>query len=98
MFYPKAPGLKGLSAATAALVVEIADSSLSYDLGRKAGLYAAFGIAELWVIDAVTLQTRIHREPTPTGYRSVVDVPPSHRFVPGSAPVLAVVLSELELH
>jgi Uma2 family endonuclease len=98
VFYPKAPGLKALSAATAKLVVEIADSSLSYDLGRKAGLYAAFGIAELWVIDAVTLQTRIHREPTPTGYRSVVDMPPSHRLVPGSAPVLAVVLSELELH
>jgi len=80
------------------LVVEIADSSLSYDLGRKAGLYAAFGIAELWVIDAVTLQTRIHREPTPTGYRSVVDLPSSPRLVPGSAPALAVVLSALELH
>jgi Uma2 family endonuclease len=96
--YPKATGLKGLSAATAKLVVEIADSSLSYDLGRKAGLYAAFGIAELWVIDAVTLQTRIHREPTPTGYRSVVDLPSSQRLVPGSAPALAVILSELELH
>jgi Uma2 family endonuclease len=98
VFYPKVSGWKGLSAATARLVVEIADSSLSYDLGRKAGLYAAFGIAELWVIDAVTLQTRIHREPTPTGYRSVVDLPSSHRLVPGSAPALAVVLSVLELH
>jgi Uma2 family endonuclease len=98
VFYPKAPGLKGLSAATAMLVVEIADSSLAYDLGRKAGVYAAFGIAELWVIDAVTLQARIHREPTPTGYRSAVDLPPSQRLVPGSAPALTVVLSELELH
>src|ERR1700682_1309160 len=98
VFYPKAPGLKELSAATAKLVVEIADSSLSYDLGRKASLYAAFGIAELWVIDAVTLQTRIDRVPTPTGYRSVVDLPSSQRLVPGSAPALAVVLSRLELH
>ena len=98
VFYPQVSGWKGLSAATARLVVEIADSSRSYDLGRKAGLYAAFGIAELWVIDAVTLQTRIHREPTPTGYRSVVDLPSSPRLVPGSAPALAVVLSALELH
>jgi Uma2 family endonuclease len=97
VFYPKAIGLKGLSATTAALVVEIADSSLSYDLGRKAGLYAAFGIAELWVIDAVTLQTRIHREPTPTGYRSLLDLPASQRLVPDAAPALAVVLSELDL-
>jgi len=98
VFYPKGPGLAGLSAATAKLVVEVADSSLVYDLGRKAGLYAAFGIAELWVIDAVSLQTRIHQDPTPTGYRSIVDLPSTHRLVPASAPALAVVLSELELH
>jgi Uma2 family endonuclease len=96
--YPKAEGLKGLSAATARLVVEIADTSLGYDLGRKAGLYASFGIAELWVIDAVRLQTRIHRDPTPTGYRSVVDWPASQRLVPELAPALALLLSELELH
>jgi Uma2 family endonuclease len=97
IFYPKAGGWKGLSAATAKLVVEIADTSLSYDLGRKAGLYAGFGVAELWVINAVTREARIHREPTPTGYRSVVDFPPGQRLVPELAPALAVVLAELEL-
>jgi Uma2 family endonuclease len=97
VFYPKESGWKGLSAATARLVVEIADSSLAYDLGRKAGLYAGFGIAELWVINAVTLQTRIHRDPTQTGYASVVDVAPRERLVPQAAPALAVVLSELDL-
>jgi len=95
--YPKAAGLRGLSAGTATLVVEIADSSLAYDLGRKAGLYAAFGVAELWVIDAVTLQTRVHREPTQTGYRSVVDLSSSQPLVPRSTSALALVLSELGL-
>jgi Uma2 family endonuclease len=98
VFYPKAAGVRGLSAATARLVVEIADTSLSYDLGRKAGLYASFGIAELWVIDAVKLQTRVYREPTPTGYRSIVDQAANQRLVPESVPALAVVLAELELH
>jgi Uma2 family endonuclease len=70
-FYPKAAGLRGLTAATGLLVVEIADTSLGYDLGRKAALYANFGIVELWVIDAVKLDTHIHREPTPAGYRSI---------------------------
>ena len=98
VFYPKATGLKGLSASTATLVVEISDTSLAYDLGRKAGLYAAFGVVELWVINAVTLQTRIHREPTPTGYRSVVDFSASQRIVPTLTPALALVLSELDLH
>lgn len=97
VFYPKASGWKGLNAETAQLVVEVSDSSLGYDLGRKAGLYAGFGIAELWVIDAVKLATRIHRDPTPAGYRSIVDVPASQRLVPGSLPALAVTLAELDL-
>jgi Uma2 family endonuclease len=98
IFYPKVVGHRGLNPTTAKLVVEIADSSLAYDLGRKAGLYAIFGIAELWVVHAVKLETRIHREPTPTGYRSMIDLPPGERLVPSLIPSLAVTLSELELH
>jgi Uma2 family endonuclease len=97
VFYPKEGGWKGLRASTARLVVEIADSSLAYDMGRKAGLYASFGITELWVIHAVTLQTRIHRRPSPTGYRSIVDLPPTETLVPAAAPALAVKLAELDL-
>jgi Uma2 family endonuclease len=94
--YPKASGLAGLAAATALLVVEIADTSLGYDLGRKAALYAAFGVAELWVIDAVRLETRVHREPTPNGYRSIAVVSADRRVAPARVPALAVVLSELD--
>jgi Uma2 family endonuclease len=97
VFYPKEGGWKGLGASTARLVVEIADSSLAYDMGRKAGLYASFGIAELWVIHAVTLQTRIHREPSPSGYRSILDLPPTETLVPAAAPPLAVRLADLDL-
>jgi Uma2 family endonuclease len=98
VFYPKAVGIPGLKPGNVLLVVEIADSSLVYDLGQKARLYAAFGIAELWVINAVTLQTRVHRDPTPTGYRTIADLPPSERIAPLAAPDLAVTLAELELH
>jgi Uma2 family endonuclease len=45
------------------IVVGIADSSLEYDLGRKAQLYARFGVRELWVIDAVRLMTRTFPAP-----------------------------------
>jgi Uma2 family endonuclease len=98
VFYPTAGGLKELSGATARLVIEVADTSLSYDIGRKASLYAAFGIAELWVINAVKLLTRTHRQPTPTGYSSVRDWPSHQRLAPALVPDLAVTLSELELH
>jgi Uma2 family endonuclease len=57
VIYPRANGLRGLTGANVLLVVEIADSSLHYDTGRKAALYASFGIRELWVIDAIRLTT-----------------------------------------
>ena len=97
VFYPKEGGWAGLSAATARLVVEVADSGLHYDLGRKAGLYATFGITELWVIHAVKLDTRVHREPTLTGYRTILDLAPDQRLVPTLAPDLAVTLADLDL-
>jgi Uma2 family endonuclease len=98
VFFPKVSGIPGLGAATARLVVEISDTSLGYDLGRKAALYAGFGIGELWVIDAVRLTTRIHRDPAAAGYGSVIDVAAKERLVPQTVPALAVVLSELDLH
>jgi Uma2 family endonuclease len=98
VFYPKSSGIRGLAAATAKLVVEIADSSLGYDLGRKAALYAGFGIVELWVIDAVKLVAHIHRDPAEQGYRSVAAFAPDARLVPQALPGLAVTLGDLELH
>ena len=73
--YDKAVGLKGLNGATCLLAIEIADTSLAWDRGRKAAIYAAFGVAELWVVDAKRLETRVHLEPLPTGYRLVTDRP-----------------------
>ncbi len=98
VFYDKPTGIRGLKAETAHLVVEIADSSYAYDVGRKAALYASFGIKELWVIHAVRLETRIHRQPSPEGYRDIIDLAPDQALVPVFAPELAVKLSELELN
>jgi Uma2 family endonuclease len=97
VFYPKEVGWEGLNAETARLVVEVSDSSLGYDLGRKALLYAGFGIAELWVIDAVRLNTRTHRQPGSNGYATVQDFGPDQRLVPSAAPALAVTLGTLDL-
>ena len=86
VIYPRASGLRGLTAANVLLVVEIADSSLRYDIGRKAALYASFGIRELWVIDAVRLTTRVFREPAADGYREPRDFGPADRLAPLRAP------------
>jgi Uma2 family endonuclease len=98
VIYPRASGIRGLSAGNVLIVVEIADSSLRYDIGRKAALYASFGIRELWVIDAVKLTARVFREPTADGYRDARDFGPADRLVPLFAPeAFALSLGELEL-
>ncbi len=48
---------------TAVLVVEVADSTLDYDLTTKASLYAAAGIADYWVVDLVNRRVVFHRSP-----------------------------------
>ena len=69
--YPRRSGLRKLSPETCVLAIEIADSSLVYDLGRKARLYAQFGIAELWVFDVNDLRATVHRVPSEAGYRAM---------------------------
>jgi len=96
--YPTDPGLAGLDGKTALLCVEISDTTLKYDLGTKAQTYSVFGIREYWVINAETLVTRIHRDPSPTGYRKTTEVPPEGRLVPLLVPSLAVTLGTLELN
>jgi Uma2 family endonuclease len=96
--HPRASGLAGLTGAATLLVVEIADSSLRYDIGRKATLYAGFGIRELWVIDAVRLVTRVFRDPVADGYRETLDFGPGDLLAPRFAPeAFALRLDELEL-
>ena len=96
--YPRASGLKGLTGPSVLLVVEIANSSLRYDSGRKAALYASFGVRELWVIDAVRLTARVFADPSPEGYRSAQDFGANERLAPRFAPQeFALRLDELEL-
>lgn len=53
------------------LVIEVADSSLSYDLRVKAPIYAHHGVREYWVVDAVRQTIRVHRTPTDGIYADV---------------------------
>jgi Uma2 family endonuclease len=90
----KAPDVRGDSAL---LIVEVADSSLSYDLTIKAATYALFGVREYWVVEAWSLITHVHREPTASGYASVVEVPADIAQAPLLVPELRVTMGRLDL-
>lgn len=79
------------------LAIEIADTSLRYDLGRKIGVYAAYGIAEVWVVDAVTLVTHVHRSLGAEGYRVRREAGPDEQILAGRAEGVSMCLSALGL-
>jgi Uma2 family endonuclease len=59
---------------TAALIIEVADTSLSYDWETKGSLYAKAGIADYWIINLVDHRLEVYRQPavdegTAYGYR-----------------------------
>ena len=97
VFYPPAETVVNLRPGNALLVVEIANSSLGYDLGRKAKLYAQFGIAELWVINAVTFETHMHTQPADGRYGEVRKLAGDATLHVSFAPEIDVVLRELKL-
>jgi Uma2 family endonuclease len=81
----------------ALLVVEVADSSLPYDLNTKASTYAFYGVREYWVINAVTLFTMVHRQPSGKIWNFVDEVAPSDTLTALQAPALAISLGSLNL-
>jgi hypothetical protein len=62
-------------AESVALVIEVSDSSLDRDLGRKSVLYAAAGIPEYWVVDLAGERILIHVDPNADGYLGQVALP-----------------------
>ncbi len=64
------------------LVVEVADASLSHDLGAKARIYAEAGIADYWVLDLGDSAVHVHRDPTKLGYGTVLKIAGSQGIAP----------------
>ena len=53
-------------------MVEVADSTLAFDLNTKAALYARAGIPEYWVLDVKGQRLMVHRDPSGGRYQSVI--------------------------
>jgi len=68
------------------LLVEVSDSTLSYDRGVKLALYAANGIPEVWVVNVGASQLEVYREPTGQGYGSRTDYPDGTAVAPLAFP------------
>lgn len=78
------------------LVVEVASSSIAFDLREKARLYARGGIREYWVVDALRYTIRVHRAPDGGVYRDVEEYE-AHDRVEAMLPGVSIQLDQLGL-
>lgn len=79
------------------LVVEVADSSLSFDLGKKAQLYARYGAQELWVVDAKTHVTTVHLGPAQSGWTVTREVVAGDQLTSAKVPQIRLRIADLNL-
>jgi Uma2 family endonuclease len=71
--YPRGIKLEEVKGRDIVLAIEVALTSLAYDRGLKAQLYARYGVRELWVIDAKQRRTHVHTEPKAGAWRDIVE-------------------------
>jgi Uma2 family endonuclease len=87
---------------SALLVIEVADSSLSYDREQKGSLYARAGLLDYWIVNLVDDRVEVYRDPVPDaahlyGYRyaSRVDLVPPASIAPLALPGMVVAVADM---
>jgi len=92
---PAGASLQPVDRTAVALVVEIADSSVTHDLGRKASVYAGYGLAEYWVIDLKTRRTHVLTRPEEGVYAQIDIVEFGRPLAPAALPELVLTFDAL---
>ena len=77
------------------LLVEVADTTLRTDLGRKARIYASGGITEYWVVDLNNRALYVHRAPSGSTYTDRQVPAPGQRVAAGFAPQIEMSVDEV---
>jgi Uma2 family endonuclease len=77
------------------LLVEVADSSLSYDSRDKRDAYARTGVREYWLLNLPQNQLHVFRDPDSHGYRSEVIIRADESVAPLAFPQETVALAEI---
>jgi len=77
------------------LIVEISDTTLSFDTHIKAALYARAGVADYWVLDLNGRRLIVHRDPSGSVYKSVTEYGEKERMAPLAAPEHEILVADL---
>lgn len=63
--------VEAIRASDIRMVAEVSDTTLAFDLGPKAALYARASIPEYWIIDISSRRLIVHQHPVDGAYQSI---------------------------
>ena len=87
---------------TAALIVEVSDTTLAYDRSTKAALYSRAGVEDYWIVNLPDGVLEVHRQPAPMAdqplghhYRSIIRLTKADTVSPLALPDAVVAVSKM---
>jgi Uma2 family endonuclease len=87
---------------TAILIVEVSDTTLHFDRGRKASIYARAGISDYWILNLRDRCLEVMRNAVEDAsalggfrYQSVTTLRPPARVIPLSCPTASIPIADL---
>ena len=72
------------------LLIEVADTSVAYDTGTKAQIYAEAGVRDYWVVDIPGRKLHVFRDPSEHGFKT-------HEVYSGDARVAPLLIPHIGL-
>jgi Uma2 family endonuclease len=79
------------------LLIEVSQSTLAYDRGHKARIYAAAAIVEYWVLNLKERCLHVMRKPSAQGYRDTLTLDPDDEVRAAKVPELKACVRDLLL-
>ncbi len=77
------------------LVIEVADTSLAHDRGRKLRKYAKSGVAEYWIVNLKHDTIEIYRSPAGEDYREQSVAKAGEKIAPVAFPDVALAVEDI---
>ena len=77
------------------LVIEVSDTSLTYDRNVKVPLYAGAGIVETWLVNLEADYIEVYRQPSSDGYQQSVIFHRGEKISPAARPDLELNVDDL---
>ncbi len=77
------------------LLIEVSESSLTYDQSIKRDLYARNGVREYWAVDVAGERAIVYRRPMNGAYASVREFGRGGKIAPETFPAIEVAVSNL---